>query len=463
MSNFPSGHFTIVNQETARCLRVRLGETVDLGQYKEGTKYLLDRTFPPSLELGPADGTMATRWYYQNRDDLLERQPFNQIASAAVSELQNIGDYCVWMYSNSLAEARERALLRERFASMLNDATGGVAKRLDALIPEEWKTQDARDYENALARWKQAGRRFDGRVESLNGRQAALLEELRPQHGELLELLKEQAGTLAEGIKAKPQGLKINGKPPTKEQLLLLAEMWLLRGTAHVQRLEKKMERAEPQDLERLLQRQVRSMQTSGARGVKKWLEGIELTAPLQEALEKARNTERDLVEALKAEAPVRAWQRRAPIKGVARWNEGCAYLAFNGADDLGETDKKFVDEMRAYLAAAAEEGITKPVSKVGSRTEMYGCGAKRYQGSTYRWVYDGTYITASDSKTVPREKTYWTDDDGHLVGKAKGQPGQKWTIAPYEEPAKAPAQDGIADILLTGMFGPIASILRRV
>ncbi|GAB1333334.1 hypothetical protein [Streptomyces sennicomposti] len=35
-SNFPSGHFSIVNQETSRCLRVRLGNTVDLGALAEG-------------------------------------------------------------------------------------------------------------------------------------------------------------------------------------------------------------------------------------------------------------------------------------------------------------------------------------------------------------------------------------------------------------------------------------------
>ncbi|MFD9624061.1 hypothetical protein ACFWB2_43800 [Streptomyces virginiae] len=46
-------------------------------------------------------------------------------------------------------------------------------------------------------------------------------------------------------------------------------------------------------------------------------------------------------------------------------------------------------------------------MSSVGLRTEMYGCGAVRYGGSTYRWDYDGTYITASDNKTVPSERTY--------------------------------------------------------
>ncbi|MEV6425557.1 hypothetical protein [Streptomyces sp. NPDC051662] len=30
-----------------------------------------------------------------------------------------------------------------------------------------------------------------------------------------------------------------------------------------------------------------------------------------------------------------------------------------------------------------------------------------------------------ADSKTVPSERTYWTDDNGYLVGKNKGGPGQ--------------------------------------
>ncbi|MER7000408.1 hypothetical protein [Streptomyces sp. NPDC000410] len=55
-----------------------------------GTKYLLSRTFPPSLEPGPDDGSMATRWHYGYHEDQLERQPFNQIAGSAVRELQNI-------------------------------------------------------------------------------------------------------------------------------------------------------------------------------------------------------------------------------------------------------------------------------------------------------------------------------------------------------------------------------------
>ncbi|MGX4695192.1 hypothetical protein [Streptomyces sp. JNUCC 63] len=53
----------------------------------------------------------------------------------------------------------------------------------------------------------------------------------------------------------------------------------------------------------------------------------------------------------------------------------------------------------------------------------MRGCGDSRSTGNTCRWVYDGTYIYGADSKTAAVERTYWTDDNGYLVGKNKGGP----------------------------------------
>ncbi|MFF5435465.1 hypothetical protein ACFY5K_36415 [Streptomyces griseofuscus] len=460
MSKFPSGPFTIVNQETGRCLRVRLGETTNFGgDFKEGTEYLLSRTDPPVLELGPADGTMATRWYYRYHNDSLERQPFNQIASTAVSELQNIGDYCVWMYSDAMAEEYETQALCERFAALLNDASAEVAKRLDALISKEWSAKAAEDYDAELAAWKKDGEFFEGELAGFNSRQARLLVTLRSEHAEVLEAVKEHAEALAE--QKTEAGKKYGNKPLTKEKLVEDAEYWLLRGTKQVQVLEEAMVWAEPKDQSRLLTEQLEAMEFSGAAILTPMLDGLDLTPRLQRAMAQAKSTEEGLVQALEMEAPLRAWQRRPPLKGVARWNDSCARLAFRGADALDGTGKKFADAMRAYLAAAAKEGIAKPVAKHGSRTQMFGCGAKRYGGSTYRWDYDGTYITASDSQTVPWEKTYWTDDGGRLVGKAKGGPGQKWTIAAYKKPAKTEQTD-IADIFLTGMFGPLAAILRR-
>ncbi|GAA5062191.1 hypothetical protein [Streptomyces similanensis] len=469
MSKFPEGPFTIVNQDTGRCLRVRLGESVDLSDYKEGTKYLLSRTVPPSVELGENDGSEATAWYYRYHEDALERRPFNQIASTAVDKHQNIGEYSVWMYSDSLAVEREKESLREGYASRLNDATGGTAERLDALIPEAWKTRAAQDYEEELRYWKLEGAQFEGTIEQLNGRQAKLLEQMRSQAGKVMEGVRDKAEDLTKANRdADSWKVSVGGGPfraLTKDELVSSVERRLLRGVWAVQRLEEKMEDAEPQQQAAMLERQLRSLQFSGGDQVLRWLKGIDAVGDFEEPLKAMEDDEKDLVKALKAETPVRAWQRWAPLKGVARWNDRCASLAFDDTSRLGGTDRSHAEEMRAYLALAATEGITKPVSRVGARTRMYGCGALRHRGSTYRWDYDGTYITASDSKTVPSEQTYWTDDDGRLVGKEKGGSGQKWTIAPYKAPTKAPNTGGISlpGIYLTGMFGPVISTLNRV
>ncbi|MFK0238195.1 hypothetical protein [Streptomyces vinaceus] len=456
MSKFPDGPFTIVNQETGRCVRVRLGETVDVSDYKEGTKYLQYVSYKPTLEIGPDDGSPATSWFYRSHDDPLERQPFDQIASAAVTDLQNIGDYGVWMYSDPAAQELEKARLQEWYASRLNDAAGKSGERLDALIPEAWTAQAAQDYEAELAYWKGEGEQYEGTVEQLNGRQAMLLEELRPQHGKIQELIPEHLDLLLQTVTV----TRSDGKPMTRQELQESLQDILVSGARQVQAIEQKMERAEPQRLHGLLREQVSLIESGGAHSMKMQLEGFEVPAPLKEAVKAAMETERALVEALKAEAPVRAWQRRAPLKGVARWNDRCTQLAFYGKDQLDGVDSKFAEEMTDYLKTAAKEGITKPVSNIGSRTELFGCGAKRYRGSTYRWSYDGTYISASDSQTVPSEQTYWTDDDGQLVGKSKGHPGQKWKIAPYKAPAKPPVD--AEEVFLTGMFGPIGSIFRR-
>jgi hypothetical protein len=53
----------------------------------------------------------------------------------------------------------------------------------------------------------------------------------------------------------------------------------------------------------------------------------------------------------------------------------------------------------------------------------------------------------------VPAERTYWTDEDGYLVGKAKGGLGQAWTIAPWNPPAPDP-QANVGGAILTGLFG---------
>ncbi|MFI0503217.1 hypothetical protein ACH3WN_10160 [Streptomyces albogriseolus] len=467
MSKFPEGPFTIVNQDTGRCLRVRLGETVDLSDYKEGTKYLLSRTFPPTLELGPNDGSDATAWYYRYHEDRLERQSFNQIASTAVDKHQNIGKYGVWMFSDPADVELEKVSLQEWYASRLNDTTGDIAKRLDALIPQPWTTQAAQDYASELEQWKEEGERFEGTIEQLNSRQADLMEEIRAQAAKVMEAVREQAADLTKANKAN-DSLRISTgggrfRAPTEDEVVDTMESRMLGGVWHVQRLEEEMERADPRDYAYLLENQLGALECTGGYSLLEWLRAIGKAEGFEKPLKEMERTEDALAQALKAETPVRAWQRRAPLKGVARWNDRCATLSFYGTDKLDDNDNEHVEEMRAYLAAAAKEGITKPVSSVGARTEMFGCGAMRYVGSTYRWDYDGTYITASDSKTVPSEQTYWTDDKGQLVGKAKGHPGQKWTIAPYKAPTKADSGGvDLPSVFLTGLFGPIASVFNR-
>ncbi|MFJ9079471.1 hypothetical protein ACIRO3_30175 [Streptomyces sp. NPDC102278] len=75
------------------------------------------------------------------------------------------------------------------------------------------------------------------------------------------------------------------------------------------------------------------------------------------------------------------------------------------------------------------------------------------------RWAYDGTHIYGADSKTVPTERTYWTDEAGYLVGKSKGGPAQAWTLAAWK-PAQTQQPDPVRAIALTGLFGPIAGFL---
>ncbi|MFI0960610.1 hypothetical protein ACH4S8_04180 [Streptomyces sp. NPDC021080] len=90
MSKLPAGNFTIVNDETGRCVRVRLGRAKDVSDWKEGAKYLLSVTDKPSLELGTPDGSPSTAWWFSTFDD--GGQPYNQFVSYAVGEYQNIGN-----------------------------------------------------------------------------------------------------------------------------------------------------------------------------------------------------------------------------------------------------------------------------------------------------------------------------------------------------------------------------------
>ncbi|KOU17385.1 hypothetical protein ADK52_31815 [Streptomyces sp. WM6372] len=55
--------------------------------------------------------------------------------------------------------------------------------------------------------------------------------------------------------------------------------------------------------------------------------------------------------------------------------------------------------------------------------------------------------------------RTYWTDDGGYPVGKSKGGPGQTWTLT-AGKPTTQTQTDPVKAIALTGLFGPIASLI---
>ncbi|MFI8266595.1 hypothetical protein [Streptomyces sp. NPDC085665] len=297
MSTFPDGNFTIVNDETGRCVRVRLGRTQDLSDWQAGTKYLQHVTAKPTLELGEPDGSPATAWWFSTIDDAVERHPFNQIVSHAVGEYQNIGNHCVWLDLQSHPTAEDRRRAADEFRRKLNDMPGNLKEKLAVLLP------------------------------------AAFLTEAETELG---------------------------------------------------------------------------------------------ADASLPEVL--------DL------------------------WHGYCASLKFP-QQNIEEEDLEGPEAAQSYLDAAAEEGIHPPAVKADrTSTRMYGCGASRGKNSTYRWAYDGTHIYGADSKTVPSERTYWTDDGGYLVGKNKGGPGQTWTLASWKPPA--PQSDPVKAIALTGLFGPIANLL---
>lgn len=404
MSNFPSGNFTITNNDTGRCLRARLGRTTDISDYKEGTKYLLGRTDPPALELGPPDGSLATAWYFDTAHDSLERQPFNQIVNVAVRDLQNIGNRCVWLYTDSYTEAADKWHAQQQFAAKMHDLPDDLRERLSQLIPEEWKAQRAQLHEELLEEWKTENEQDEENhawLEALLEADAAAEEPL-------------EAGKLAQ--------FKVLLDPTRTERVTKDEEPLLKEISAWQARISDRAEELLPQVKER------------------------------------------------RAKALELEWQQKAQVETLEQWTKNCVFLAFHHAEGLKsslflpptEQDKRYVAAMRVYLDEAAKEGIYPSCEASGARTDLNGCGVKRSENRAYRWQTDGTYIFGADSDTVLAERCYWTDDNGYLVGKNKNGPGQTWTIEPWTPPARIDRAD-VGGALLTGLFGPLASVLRHL
>ncbi|MFF0490584.1 hypothetical protein ACFYTQ_16315 [Nocardia sp. NPDC004068] len=250
------------------------------------------------------DGTIASAWYFNSAHDGSERVAYNQIVSAAVAKLQNIGDYCVWLTRNGEAEVaneldREYAVADARYAA---EQTRSEARKqyLDTLIPAAW-------------------------------------------HDELSDR-------------------------DTWEQ-------WCLDYAYHGE----------------------------------KWL-----------------------------------WETVQHVQG---WNP------------LSRDKKGILAAMDSYLTEIAQEGVTVGTAAGSDApTRLDGCGKDRPSGSTYRWTTDGTHLFAADDRTVPADRTYWTDAGGFLVGRPKGGAGQSWTIAPWSPPSTSDNRTGA--ILGTGLFGPLGGLM---
>lgn len=442
MTRYPQGNFTIVNNETGRALRVRLGETKDVSDHKEGTVYLQYVTEKPYLQLGEADNSPATVWWYST-----SHEDSRQIVSYAVGEYQNIGDYCVWMHAST--NMRDVFDARKAFENRLNDMPADVQGRLAPLIPAEWAALRARRRaDRAESEWfqEQEEARALGDAE-----QEAWAEQDSPPGPEDLAALRSYRYAVAD--QAAPYLVVMNavmkalGTSDPAELAVLFATKPEHLDTSRQHALSL----LSPKEREKAL-------------GID-WAALNRLDADSRASKVEARA--RELLSAVK-ERRAAAALAAIPTEDLRKWHSYCAFRKAHGekgiirfTNDHYDTteDKRIVAGLDAYLEAAAKEGIVPPVIASDAPTRLYGCGASRGEGSTYGWTYDGTYIYGADSKTVPSERTYWTDEDGYLVGKPKGGPGQTWSIKPWT-PSKPPAGISRSDIALTGLFGPIGRAL---
>ncbi|MGV9687799.1 hypothetical protein ACWDUX_01615 [Streptomyces sp. NPDC003444] len=416
MTSYPEGNFTIVNNETGRALRVRLGKTKDVSDHKEGTVYLQYVTEKPFLQLGEADNSPATVWWYNTG-----HEDSRQITSYAVGEYQNIGDYCVWMHAPT--NSRDVFDTRKAFENRLNDMPADVYGRLAPLIPAKWAAIQARQRAERAERERDR----EAALALADAEQEAWAEQDNPPSPEDLAVLRLYRYAVAE-----------QGELDMEELGIDQATLDRLNGDFRASKLE----------------------ELGIDQAALNWLDADPRAS-------KVKARAKELLSAVK-ERRAAAALAAIPAEDLRKWHYYCAFRKAHGDEgairftninyDTSE-DKRIVAGLDAYVEAAAKEGVVPPVIASNAPTRMYGCGASRGQGSTYGWTYDGTYIYGADSKTVPSERTYWTDEDGYLVGKPKGGPGQTWSIKPWT-PSKPPAGISRSDIVLTGLFGPIGRAL---
>ncbi|MEV7512662.1 hypothetical protein AB0O57_32360 [Streptomyces sp. NPDC091201] len=423
MEEIPRGNFTIVNNETGRCVRVRLGKTTDVSDWKEGTRYVQTVTKKPTLELGEADGSPATAWWFSTIDDAVERQPFNQFVSYAVDEYQNIGRHCVWLFTAQHSDAEQKRRTRDQFTDRLDGLPEGLLKKLGELIPEEVT---------------------EIHLESREVRREAWMARAQAEERVGIECVLEALAT---------------GEDPLNTEKLERLRSILTMELQYRAYAQKDLPRDDPSEWNRLARETV----------LEKLSDDKEALALLQE-LDARSEKIGTRIAGLYPQVEERVmgdlekqWQNRVPVQELELWHALCSHLEVRGERGLRHPkfrEARFITAMRAYLDAAAKEGIRPtPAAASAGWTDMNGCGASRGRNSTYRWVYDGTHIYGADSRTVPQERTYWTDDNGYLVGKNKGGPGQTWTLAPWK-PSAPKTGISAGGAILTGLFGPLAGFL---
>ncbi|MGW0411241.1 hypothetical protein ACWDZX_08070 [Streptomyces collinus] len=441
MAKYPQGNFTVINNETGRALRVRLGISKEIRDHKEGTDYLQHVTEKPTLQLGEADNSPATVWWHSTIEDS------QQIVSYAVGEYQNIGDYCVWMHAETSSTDLFNAI--EAFQNRLDDMPTDVRSRLAPLIPAEWAAVQARnraaDAESDWLRELEEARAYaDAEQEAWTG------QDDPPSTEDLAALRSYRYAVASE----------------TAPRLETINDVMRALGISDAAKLIRVLKTARPnspiemhQKVLALLTPQERKAAININWAAVKRLDG-------DPRLPKVKARAQELLPAVK-ERRAAAALAAIPEDDLSQWHHNCAVRKVRGEQALfrftnrnydTSEDKRIVAALDAYLKAAADEGVTAPVIASNATTRMDGCGGSRSGSSTYGWIYDGTYIYGSDSETVPAERTYWTDEGGYLVGKPKGGPGQTWSIKPWT-PSKS-AGTSRSDIALTGLFGPISRAL---
>ncbi|MEU2835301.1 hypothetical protein ABZ667_43150 [Streptomyces lavendulae] len=428
MSKFPEGKFTIVNNETGRTVRVRLGRTHDVSDWKEGTKYLQSVTEKPTLELGEADNTPATVWWHYTAEDAVKRRPFNQIVSHAVGEYQNIGNYCVWMDSDWSSQTANRFDTALAFENRLNDMPAEVRERLAPLIPSEWTTL-----------------RADQRAEQAEDLEFQKAEEARA------------------GADAEMEAWAAEENPPNDQDLGLLRAQRLGDEDTLPAQWESERYYSLPEDeREEWLSNLTPEKQEALRSGFSERMWNAVMRLETDPRAEQVRERAGKLLPEIR-ERHTAAALAAIPQDDLEWWHLWCAHrkiqgsvIVFSGVTTGSSQHDRLIAALETYVEAAAKEGIVPPVIAADSTTRMYGSGASNGPSSTYGWTYDGTYIYAADSHTIPSEQTYWTDAGGYLVGRPKGGPGQTWSIVKWTPTPPTPNYTAVA---LTGLFGPLGAL----